>query len=49
MKYGDHNIMFTLQQLPPWITYSKFCSHYESSIGFLKYSSTGLTIPQIKY
>ena len=44
MKYGDHNIMSTLQSLRTWVNFNIFSTHRVASIGFFKYVSTGLTL-----
>ena len=44
LKYGDHNIMATLQQLRTWINCNKSSTHRKASISFLKYVSTDLTL-----
>ena len=47
LKFGDHNIMSTLQSLNTWINLNRFSTHREASIGFIKYVSTGLTLYHI--
>ena len=47
LKYGEHNIMSTLQSLNTWLTFNKFSTHHDASIGFLKYTSTDLTLQYI--
>ena len=44
MKYSDHNIMSTLQSLRTWTTFNKSATHRVTSIDFLKYVSTDLTL-----
>ena len=44
LKYGDHNIMATLQQLRTWINCNKSSTYREASIGLLKYVSTDVTL-----
>ena len=44
MKDSDDNIMSTLQSLRTRVTFNKFDTHRVTSIGFLKYVSTGLTL-----
>ena len=44
MKYGDHNIMSTLQPLRTWTNFNKLSTHRVASIGFLKYVSICLTL-----
>ena len=39
--------MSTLQSLNTWLTFNKFSTHREVSIGFLKYISNGLTLQYI--
>ena len=47
LKFGDHNIMSTLQSLNTWLNFNRFSTHREASIGFIKYVSTGLTLHHI--
>ena len=44
LKFGDHNIMSTLQYLNALLNLNRFSTHREVSIGFIKYVSTGLTL-----
>ena len=36
LKYGEHNIISTLQSLNTWLTFNKIYTHREASIGLLK-------------
>ena len=47
LKFGDHNIMSTLQSLNTWLNFNRFSTHREASIGFIKYVSIGLTLHHI--
>ena len=47
LKYGENNIMLTLQSLNTWLTFNRFSTHREASIDFLKYISTCLTFQYI--
>ena len=47
LKFGDHNIMSTLQSLNTWLNLNRFFTHREASIGFIKYVSTDLTLHHI--
>ena len=47
MKYGDDNIMTTLQKNKTWLTQDKYNTHREASIGFIKYISTAFTPQQV--
>ena len=47
LKFGDHNIMSTLQSLNTWLNLNRFSTHREASIGFIKYVSTGFTLHHI--
>ena len=47
LKYSDHNIMLNLQSPNTWLTFNRFSTNREASIGFLKYISTGPTLQYI--
>ena len=47
MKYGDDNIMTTLQKYKTWLIQDKYNTHREASIGFIKYISTVFTLQQV--
>ena len=47
LKFGDHNIMSTLQYLNALLNLNRFSTHREVSIGFIKCVSTGLTLHHI--
>ena len=47
LKYGDHDIMSTLQSLSTGLTFNNFSTHREASIGFLKHVNTRLTLQYI--
>ena len=47
LKFGDHNIMSTLQSLNTSLNLNRFSTHREASIGFIKYVSTGLILHHI--
>ena len=47
MKYGDDNIMTTLQKNMTWITQDKYNTHREASIGFIRYISIAFTLQQV--
>ena len=47
LKFGDHNIMSTLQYLNTWLNLNCFSTHREASIGLTKYVITGLTLYRI--
>ena len=47
LKFGNYNIMSTLQSLNTWLNLNRFSTHREASIVFIKYISTGLTLHHI--
>ena len=47
MKYGDDNIITTLQKNKTWIAQDKYNTHREASIEFIKYISTAFTLQQV--
>ena len=44
IKYGQRNIMITLEQQQVFLQFNKLFTHREACIGWLKYSSTSLTL-----
>ena len=36
LKFGEHNIMSTLQSLNTWLNFNRFSTHHEASIVFHK-------------